>query len=220
MRPIVIDIPPPPSPKDETDEVRKDAVERLERVIDIQVDLINGIDDKAERTARLVAVLLGVVLSVLSFASTSDQVKVDEASTVTKLLLLVGVAFLILSTIFSIITYLSSKFRVGLRSGVGNALSSENAEIGMDEHVRLTVGAYAYIINVNKKVINTNSRRFRYSLLSLLLGILWLSFSGILFIGGLARISERILIGLVLVLSIGLSWYILTARYLTLEDVP
>jgi len=73
---------------------------------------------------------------------------------------------------------------------------------------------------VNKEVINTNSRRFRYSLLSLLLGILWLSYSGILFIGDSAERGRIFTTVPVVLLTVLLAWYILTGRYLTLDDVP
>lgn len=211
---------PPSSGEDEVSEIRRDTIERLERVVDIQVEIINGIDDKAERTARLVAILLGIILSAFSFASTSEYVNVNEVSIIAELSFLAGVSFLILSITFSIITYLSSKFRVGLRSGVGAGLSAKGVDMTLERHMRLTVGAYAHIVNTNKKVINANSKRFRYSLLSLLLAIVWLTHSGTVFIGNLHIEYRLSATALVVFLTVILTWYILTGKYLTLDNIP
>lgn len=42
-----------------------DAIDRFERVVDMQADLLSDIDNKAEHVTRLVGLLLGVVLTAL-----------------------------------------------------------------------------------------------------------------------------------------------------------
>lgn len=46
-----------------------DAANRLERAMDTQIQILEGIDDKAEHVTRLVALLIGIVFSVISFVT-------------------------------------------------------------------------------------------------------------------------------------------------------
>ncbi|PSQ48369.1 hypothetical protein BRD12_06465, partial [Halobacteriales archaeon SW_12_67_38] len=48
---------------------RADAVDRLERVIDTQIDTVDDFDQKAAYVTRFVGVVLGLVLTAVSLAS-------------------------------------------------------------------------------------------------------------------------------------------------------
>ena len=48
---------------------RADAVDRLERVIDTQIDTVDDFDQKAAYVTRFVGVALGLVLTAVSLAS-------------------------------------------------------------------------------------------------------------------------------------------------------
>lgn len=45
-----------------------DSLNRFERILDIQIDTLDIIDDKAQQTARIVAVLLGLILTAIPLA--------------------------------------------------------------------------------------------------------------------------------------------------------
>lgn len=195
-----------------------DAADRLERVIDSQITTLNGIDDKAEHVTRLVGILFGIVFSLLSLGMQFDGVAFAGAGPPTILAFAVGIGSLILAMAAAIVTYLSSTFKTGLHQNVGYLLSDPEYETTMETHVRRVVGAYGYRIERNEHVVNTNSRRFRRALLSMLVGVSYLSLSAMLFIGTLDPTDAWLGFGLGTVLTLALGFYILSGRYLTIEE--
>ena len=196
-----------------------DAADRLEQTVETQVSLINGIDDKAEHVTRLLAILLGLVFTVLSLVVNLEQVEFETATIPVQISFGLGILLLLLAMAAAIVTYLSSRFRVGLHQNVGKYLSQPDTKTDFDEHIRRVLGSYAKIIEENKEVINTNSKRFRISLLLLLVGMLFLSTSGTLFIGGVTGIAGWGGFALAVGLTALAAWYILGGRYLTLDAV-
>lgn len=196
---------------------RFDTANRLQRSIDVQIRTIEGIDDKAEHVTRLLGVLLGVVLTVLSLGLRAESLQLSAADFPTWLAFGVGVGSLLLSMTAAIITYLNSRFLVGLDERAGNLLSDPAFETNRERHLHRLVGSYSYIIEINRAVIRANSRRFRRTLVLLLVGVVFLSTAAILFVGRFGTSTQWILLVIVTAATAGVSWYILTGNYLTVE---
>jgi len=208
---------------------RVDAANRLERHLDEQLTSIQRIDDKAEHITRLLGVLLGLVftaLSVLSRFSTSESAGtsnsaplLDTVAVQTEVAFLSGVVLLLASLFTSVITYLSSVVRRGLHPNVGHLLSRTDYETNADEHVRRVLGTYGYNLRENHEVVMTNARRLRLTLLFLLLGVLYLSISGVMFLEILPFGNRTILLTSTTVSAVGLAAYVLSGRFLTLNPL-
>ncbi len=207
---------------EETDEAslepRVDAADRLERVIEAQIATLDGIDTKAQHVTRLVAILLGVVLSVLSLAGRQGLLSDSNVTAHAVLALGLGIVALLLSMTAAVVTYLGSRFKSGLHQNVGYVLSDPEHDIDAETHFRRVVGNYGHIVEQNKRVIHANAARFRLTLLLLLVGILYISLSVLFYFTTASTWSNRLL----LLLSVGLvgvlSWYVLGGKYLALEE--
>lgn len=199
-------------------EPRVDAADRLERVIDAQIATLDGIDTKAQYVTRLVAILLGVVLSVLSLANRQGLLSEPTVTIHAVVAFGIGVAALLLSMTAAVVTYLSSRFESGLHPNVGYVLSHPEYEVDVEAHFRRVVGNYGHIIEQNDQVVQTNAKRFRLTLLLLLVGVLYLSLSVFFYFTMVGVWSARLAIFLSLGVVVGLSWYVLGGNYLTLDE--
>lgn len=198
-----------------------DTANRLERNLDVQGTTLNEIDKKAAHVTRLLGILIGLVFSVVSIGLKFDSGGGGSFPSValqTFLSFTFGVTFLVLSMAAAIVTYLSSKFKIGLNSTAGHLLQNPDYETEMQQHIRRVIGTYAYNIDQNRKVIETNSKRFRRALVLLLLGVAYLAAAGILFVGLEDGLPAWIVLGITTLASGVLTWYILSGRYLTLEN--
>lgn len=193
-----------------------DAADRLERAIETQISIINGIDDKAEHVTRLVGILIGLVFSVLSLVANLDAVVIGTTSIPVEVAFVFGILSLLFAMGAAIVTYLSSRFRIGLDYSVGYYLS-ESDEADFQTHIQRVLGSYGEIIEENKKVIESNSARFRGTLSFLLIGVLFLSAAGILYLGQLSTREAWAGFTVTVLLAAGGAWYILTGKYLTLS---
>lgn len=148
---------------------KANAVDRFERMIDVQIETLNSIDDKAEYLTRFVAILLGVVLTGLSLVPKFDGVTLTTNSFPMLVSVFVGVIALLSTLGFSIITYLSSKFKYGVSPSVAKYFA--DTDITEEEYTELLLRGYADILSQNRDVVRVNSRRFRNALASLLAGL-------------------------------------------------
>lgn len=195
-----------------------DAADRLERVIDTQVATLDGIDTKAEHVTRLVAILLGVILTLVSISVRVDGFEPGALPGPVALAGTMGVVSLILAMAGAIVTYLSSRFKMGLHPVVGHLLRDPQYEMTPDQHIRRVLGTYGYAVEQNRQVIDANSRRFRWTLVFLLGGISFLSLGTLVFVGGIRELEAWVtVVGAVGAFG-AVGWYILTGRYLTLEQ--
>jgi hypothetical protein len=198
-----------------------DTADRLERNLDVQSNTLNEIDKKAEHVTRLLGILIGLVLSVVSIGlklGVGENGDLPSVALQTFLGFTTGITFLVLSMAAAIVTYLSSKFKIGLNSTAGHLLQNPDYDIEMEQHVRRVIGTYAYNIDRNREVIEANSKRFRRTLVLLLLGVAYLAASGVLFVG---FENEPAAWGVLVITTLAsgiLAWYILSGGYLTLED--
>lgn len=195
-----------------------DAADRLERAMDTQIQIIEGIDTKAEHVTRLIALLLGILFSVISFATQLRRTPFTPPPTPVFLAFGVGVGCLLVSLGTGIITYLSSQYKIGLNDDVGQFLSDASVSTDLPEHVRNVLGTYAFVIGQNRRVIETNVFWFRLSLLFLLYGVLFVSLSGFLYVGGFRDVAPRTGVFVAFLLSLAIGYYILSGSYLPLRD--
>ncbi len=191
----------------------------MENQIETQISIINGIDDKSEHVTRLIGVLLGLVFSVLSLVASLESVTFGERTLPAEIAFVSGIVFLLIAMGAAIVTYLSSRFRIGLHYSVGYYLSNMDQSVEYNTHIRRVCGSYAEVIEENKKVIETNSKRFRRTLFLLLIGVLFLSTSAILYLGSISVPEAWIGLVVAVFATVGTGWYILGGEYLTLEPL-
>ncbi|PSQ64850.1 MAG: hypothetical protein BRD24_09145 [Halobacteriales archaeon SW_9_67_24] len=190
---------------------RADAVDRLERVIDTQIDTVDDFDQKAAYVTRFVGVVLGLVLTAVSLASRFGGG--DPATQLPAVAAVAGgVVRLVAAVAGAIVTYLSSRVVVGLHPHAARAIA--DGEYGGDEYNTLLLRAYADAVERNRQVLSANARRFRWTLVALLVGIAYLAMAALLFAlapsgmwGWIVLIAGTVAIGVV-------AWYLLTGRYL------
>lgn len=195
-----------------------DAADRLERVIDTQLATLDGIDTKAEHVTRLVAVLLSVLLTIVSVAVRIDGIDAGTPHAPVVVAFVGGVGSLLLALIGGIVTYLSSRVKMGLHENVGHVSSNPTYETNETKHHRRVLGSYARAIEQNRGVLETNARRFRLTLVCLMIGVSLLSVAVSLLVSGTrgAAAWSGVAVSLVGLGFVG--WYVLTGRYLTLEE--
>jgi len=196
-------------------EALRDSADRLERALDVQDRIISDIDDKAEHVTRLLGIVLGLVFSVLSVIARTDLVDARNPLWTTRSAFALGIGALLLSMTAAIITYLSSKYKIGLGPAVGDLFSSPGFQSTEAEHLQLVNGAYGHDLRVNHEVIEVNSRRFRWTLFLLLVGIIYLSVAGTIYVGGLEDPMAVGLLSTTTLTAVVLAWYILRGKYLT-----
>ncbi|WP_157078575.1 hypothetical protein [Halalkalicoccus paucihalophilus] len=150
-----------------------DALDRYERMIDVQIQTLNDIDNKAEYLTRYLAILIALLFTGASFVldvGVADGF-VSELSLFTTLVL--GLLALTVSVVFSIITYLSSVFQYGPRREFAEDIADH--DIGEKLYAEIMLRTYSDAIYQNKRVVRQNSARFKYALTGLLNGVLFLA---------------------------------------------
>lgn len=169
-----------------TQEPLLDAANRLERTIDKQLEIVADIDDKAVHTSRLVGILLALVFTLITLIIREGPRSLGHMTVPVQVAFALGLAALLLALGFAVVTYLSSRCRIGLHETVALYLQEHVDAVTHEEHLRWVVGSYGTMIRENNRVLHTNARQFRNSLGSLLTGVLFLSAAGVLYFGGIA----------------------------------
>lgn len=198
------------SPGDRTPET--DLLDRYQQMVQTQVNTVNEIDEKAATTMRLVALLLGVLLSLFIFLAEDYTVELTDQSIVPILWIVVGISSLLTSLALCLYTYLSSRMLFGPKAVFGTVLA-ENRVMWTDYESKMLKG-YAAAISTNREVIRTNSRRFRNTLLALVHGLLGLSLGLGLFAVDLSPTFDLLISFIVGVLTAIFTGYVLTERYM------
>lgn len=162
----------------ESIEPRQDAINRFERMLDIQVSTLDGIDNKSARLISFVGVLLGVIATVARIlpSMAGDGDFIDHGSIAGAFALTVGVIGLLISLVYATITYLSTQFDYGLNANIADSLARED-NVQRQTYRTVVLRAYADSLRENKPVINQNARRFRYALAALVGALFSLMFS-------------------------------------------
>lgn len=157
-----------PGSRGGTTEPRQDAIDRFERMLDVQVSTLDGIDTKAARLISFVGVLLGVIATAARVVPSvgSNGGFIHHGSIAGAFALVVGVIGLLASLVYATVTYLSTKFDYGLSANIADALAGED-EVHRRTYRTVVLRAYADSIRENKPVVDQNARRFRYALAAL-----------------------------------------------------
>jgi uncharacterized protein YjeT (DUF2065 family) len=192
-----------------------DSLDRFERELDIQINTLDIIDDKAQQTARIIAVLLGLVLTAipLTFRFIGPRLAGSLLNTPAFGL---GIAGLVAALIGAIITYLSSRFDAGLDPAVADGLATY--DVSPEQYQALVLGAFASALEENRAVIRTNAFRFRLTLTTLIVGIVY--FAGAAFSLGIEATNTGgwAILAVVTAIAIGTVIYIVSGRYLTIQN--
>lgn len=200
------------------DEAYLDAANRLERAMDTQIQILEGIDNKAEHATRLIALLIGIVFSVISLVTQIGRTPLSPPSFAVIGAFGLGVTGLLVAMGTAIITYLSSQYKIGLHDDVGAILSDPSYAIRMPEHLRNVLGTYAFVIGQNRRVNESNIFWFRLTLLFLLYGVLFIALSGFRYVGGFDSPRPRDAVVLAALACVGVGYYILTGTFLPFQE--
>jgi len=193
-----------------------DLLKRYEQMIETQIETINGIDNKAANTGRLIGVLSGLLLTAASIAVSTSAIEFTEATVGAFLMLGIGVAALFASLVFAIITYLSSKFVYGPPAGLGEYMA--DYRVDSQEYRDALLRGYSTGISANRRVVDENSKRFKRCLTALLVALLFLFGSGILLVLPENHILDGAVILVFTITALLLARYIVREEYLTLEN--
>jgi hypothetical protein len=187
-----------------------DGLDRFEREVDTQVRTIERIEDKAQQTARIVAVLLGFIATAVPIALRFSPPELEP--TPSGLLLLLGVSGLVGITgglVGAIVAYLSSQTELALGPQAADHLATRS--VPPSAYKVLVLGAFASTLETNQEVIQRNLYRFQLALSSLVFGII--SLVGAAFL--LATAASEPLAGVIFLSTSTIS--IFTAMY-TMSD--
>jgi len=146
-----------------------DLLRRYEEMVATQIETINEIDEKAATTMRIVAILLGVILSGFTILVDTGVITDVESTPVAVGWFVIGLGTLLLSIGLAIFTYLSSRFEYGPGIEWGNVLA--NYRVEPDDYASTLLDGYTQALRQNRTVVRGNSRRFRNSLIALLHGM-------------------------------------------------
>ena len=202
-----------PSPSEfDTEE---DLLRRYESMVQTQISTLNGIDDKAAYIARLVGVLAGLVLSAASIAVGTDQITLSTQNTPVFVTLAAAVGAFLVSFIYAIITYLSSKFEYGPTAGMGEYMAGY--KVDEQQYKDVLLRGYSDAIRKNRDVVVTNAQRFEKCLASFLAGLLFLSAAGVVLV-----LEESICVEIAVIIAftaviVKAVLYITREEYLTLD---
>lgn len=194
---------------------RMDAMDRYERMLDVQIDVLDGIDDKAAHLTRLIGVLLGIMLTAASLVPEFEAVSLTGESAPTVVTAAIGVSALLVALGFAVLTYLSSNFEYGASVEIARHFASANLEA--DDYSSVMLHAYADIIVRNRRVVVVNSRRFRNALASLFVGLVAVSLAALLALAESPLWLDWLGLAGAAVATIALLRYLLGEAYLTLQ---
>lgn len=141
-----------------------------ERTVDKQVDLLDDIDSKAIRLLRVNVVLVGLILTVLSFLSRAEYVDVGA---ILNVYTGVGLLSLVLSSGFAAVTYTTSDLAVGVNPGdVALLLELDPTTAEFEEVV---TKSYARWIRFNERTTVRNTPLITSTVVLMIAAIAYLS---------------------------------------------
>lgn len=146
-----------------------DLLDRYDDMVATQVETINEIDKKAATTMRVIAILLGVVLSGLTILVNAEIITEILQTPVALIWFVAGLFFLFFSLGWAIYTYLSSRFLYG--PGINWGLVLAKNRVPPENYADNLLIGYSQALETNREVVRINSQRFRNSLIALLHGM-------------------------------------------------
>ena len=167
---------------------RIDALDRFERTINAQLDLLSRIDDKAANVVRYTPLLIGVLFTGLTLATRSDSLSLYDVAPLPSALFFIGTTSLLVAICVATITYLSSVREYGPDASYGYNVADGDVRTP-DYETHLLVG-YADAVEDNMEATNANALRFRRALASLLVGVVYTSIAGGIAVQDLPAFAE------------------------------
>lgn len=198
----------------ELTETRFDLVDRFERNVDLQASLLGEIDEKAGYVARLVALVLGVVVSALSIGVRLGTGP-PEATIPTLVAFGLGIAGLVVSMSGALVTYLSSKIKLGVHPA--SAIALEEPSIDRTTYSRLVMNSYANTLEKNRRVLDVNARRLQFTLASLVVGTSYMALTALLYVAIETERVQWITTAVGSLVIFGIAGFVLSGKYLVLE---
>lgn len=155
---------------DEDNSLDIEAVRRTQdearAVLDHQIETFRNVDDKAARTFRLDAILLGLVLTAVSFATRADNVQIEPFVNWESI---TGIALIIISFIFAVITYTTTNIQTGI--GSSDIRRFVDGNYTEEEWLSLLLRSEAAWMEWNEKMQTENGTYLTISHASLILGV-------------------------------------------------
>lgn len=152
------------------DSALEKSIDEGRETLDTQIDNLNDIDTKAIRILRINVLLIGIILSVLTFSSNTQQVGFAEFLNV---YIGVGIGLLIFSTAAAALTYTASDFRAGMSKEDFVTMLDENLT---DQELELVLSkSYAKWIHDNQLAEILNSFYSTLTILLLIYAVSYLS---------------------------------------------
>jgi hypothetical protein len=204
------DIPPTPESQqqnDAVDESQKDSVERLERVIDIQVETASSIDEKSQYIIRITAIIFGVLIAAVQLSDDVFGVDPTEATFPFYITLLGGGILLLFAIFWSALSYSGSNLYTGISPRTGTFVA--NNEVRYGQHMEEILVLYANMAEANEETIRTDSMLMTRGLACLLAGLVFLGFGAAPLIFDSSPLFEWIVVGLVAIISLSSGYLIL-----------
>lgn len=215
----------PASPRQAGRTEREDLVERLravdfrgdaetarylrmeaQRTVDKQVTLVDDIDSKAIRILRVNVLLVGLILTALSFVSRTEY---TEVGSVLNVYTGVGILSLVLSSAFAALTFTASDLEVGVDPDDVALLLGSDPTPGEFEEV--VAKSYATWIRFNERTTVMTTPLISSTVFMVIAAIAYLSLGVyVALVGplpvGLETITHSSLVGIAV--AIGLPWQV------------
>lgn len=190
-----------------------DLLNRYESMVEKQIGTVDEIDEKAANTMRVLALIVGALLSIfIFFGGEQSSISFSSETLVPIAWISSGISALLASFAFCIHTYLSSRMLFGPKAVLGEVLASNRVESADYENVLLR--GFATAIDTNKEVIRVNSRRFKRALLAFWVGIVGLGTGFGFLVFELSIVADLFLSVPVVAIILYYAWYIIRERYM------
>lgn len=202
---------------DEDFDPELDLIDRYDEMVQTQVSTLESLDDKAAKTLRIIALLLGILFSGLSLlvAAPPGGNSIPDPTPLHIAVTGIGIICLFVSITFASVTFLSSVFRYGPSVALGSVMSKN--EVERQDYIDRLLSGYSEAVGENRRVVKANAKRFRRSLTSLLCGLVLVA-EGVTLTAFQLTGGDTVLIVFLTVLGLfALIDYLERKEYLTLD---
>lgn len=165
------------------DDERADALDRFERTVAAQFDLLAELDERLSNVARFASLLLGVIVAGLAVVARSTGSSLHVVGWVPRTAFLVGVAGFLVAIGFGVIAARRSRRKRGPggRSDPSVLPFDDDGSPAFDASStpdRFLLGGYASAVGRNTGLIDARARRYTLAVMSLLVGFVYCSLAG------------------------------------------
>lgn len=199
----------------ETERVRGDAIDRVERTLDLQRKQFDRIDQKASKLLQVTVLLAGTVFALLGLGNqfregAVSRLAAESTSVSLKIALVVAGVGFVGTVLLATATIVTTRFggAVGASSIAERVL---DIRVGPEAYYQLLLGTYLTAIEENRRRVDKNNRRFVATLCLLVTSITALT-AGAVFVllSPVARVRQAIL-GVAVVIVIFFTTWAITA---------